>query len=68
METVYDVLKRWTPKFDPMGPSCFVFTDNTEFHGTCGYLTNHVWADDMKKLKPIEIDDVKHIIYAEKII
>lgn len=67
METVYDVLKRWTPKFDPQGPSCFVFTDSTEFHGTCGYLTNHVWADDMRGLKPIEVDDDKHIIYAEKI-
>ena len=67
METVYDVLKRWTPKFDPMGPSVYVFTDSMNFSGTCGYLTSHIWADDMKALKPIEIDPDKHIIYAEKI-
>lgn len=68
METVYDVLRSWMPKFDPQGPSVYLITDSTDFSGTCGYLTSSIWADDMKKLKPIEIDDVKHIIYAEKII
>lgn len=67
METVYDVLKRWTPKFDPMGPSCYVATPSKNFSGTCGYLTNHIWADDMKALKVISIDEDRHIIYAEEI-
>ena len=67
MVTVYDVLKRWMPKFDPMGPSCYVATSSMNFSGTCGYLTSHIWADDMKALRPVSIDEDNHIIYAEKI-
>lgn len=67
MKTVYDVLRGWMPKFDPQGPTAFVSTDTMDFSGTCGYLTNHVWADNMKALKPIEVDEDRHVIYAEKI-
>ena len=67
METVYDVLRSWMPKFDPMGPSCYVATSSMNFSGTCGYLTSHIWKDEMKALKPIEVNEDRHIIYAEKI-
>lgn len=69
MQTVYEVLKSWMPKFDPQGPDVFVFTDkNMSFCGTCGYLTSSIWADDMKKLKAVSVEEGRHIIYAEEII
>ncbi len=67
MRTVYDLLLEWKPKFDPQGPECYVVTNSTTYSGSVGYLTNTIWADDMKALGVVEYDEDRHIIYAEKI-
>ena len=67
MKTVYDLLREWKPRFDPQGPNCCVVTCTTTYSGTAGYLTNHVWSDDMMALKVIKADEAHHIIWADKI-
>lgn len=67
MKTVYDQLREWMPRFDPQGPACSVLTASTAYSGTAGYLTNHVWSDDMKALKVLDADEASHTIWAERI-
>ena len=65
METAYDVLKSWTPKFDPAGPKCYVTTGDMNFAGTCGYLTSN-FEDEMKDIKVTFIDNDRRIIYGDR--
>lgn len=67
MKTVYDQLREWMPRFDPQGPTCCVVTNSTTYSGSVGYLTNTIWADDMKALKVLDVDEASHTIWAERI-
>lgn len=63
-QTVYDVLMKWKG-CSPQGPDVLVQTPTTDYTATCGYLTNHVWGDDMKKLHVIIANERDHVIIAE---